>query len=134
MSAARKKPPTPSGPSIRIRVLADSVVAMGPGKADLLNAIDTHGSISAAGRAMGMSYRRAWLLVSTMNSCFRSPLVTSTKGGAEGGHAELTAMGRAVLSAYRDLANRAHDAFSSLIGDAEPSPQPRRRVPATTRR
>lgn len=88
---------------------------MGPGKADLLEAIDTHGSISAAGRAMGMSYRRAWLLVSTMNACFRSPLVITSKGGAEGGSAELTKTGRTVLTAYRRLAEQARATFATLV-------------------
>lgn len=70
-----------------MRVLTDSVVAIGPGKADLLAAIDATGSISAAARTMGMSYRRAWLLVDTMNTAFRAPLVSTAKGGVEGGGA-----------------------------------------------
>ena len=88
---------------------------MGPGKADLLRAIDTHGSISAAARAMSMSYRRAWLLVNTMNEAFRSPLVESTKGGVDGGHAALTRTGRAVLRAYESLVTRAASAFGPLL-------------------
>lgn len=100
---------------IRVRVLSESVVAMGPGKADLLEAIDEHGSISAAARAMGMSYRRAWLLVSTMNAAFHEPLVESTKGGADGGHASLTRVGRQVLKAYRGLNERAQAIFEPLL-------------------
>jgi len=76
---------------------------MGPGKADLLRAIDDTGSISAAARLMGMSYRRAWLLVHTMNECFRSPLVAAEKGGTQGGGAHLTTTGREVLVKYREL-------------------------------
>ena len=77
--------------------------AMGPGKADLLEAIDREGSISGAGRAMGMSYRRAWLLVDTMNRCWAETLVATTPGGGAGKGAQLTPCGRAVLEAYRAL-------------------------------
>jgi molybdate transport system regulatory protein len=121
MSPAKRRTtrPTPAPnantPAVRLRVLADSVIAMGPGKADLLEAIEAHGSISAAARAMGMSYRRAWLLVHTMNTAFRAPLVESSKGGAEGGHASLTADGRRVLVAYRDLSARAAKTFAPLL-------------------
>lgn len=100
---------------VRVRVLADSSVAMGPGKADLLDAIAETGSISGAARAMGMSYRRAWLLVDTMNSCFHSPLVSTAKGGVEGGGASLTATGRKVLAEYRALAESVRATFSPLL-------------------
>jgi molybdate transport system regulatory protein len=76
---------------------------MGPGKADLLDAIRQHGSISAAGRAMGMSYRRAWLLVDAMNRCWNEPLVATSPGSAHGGGARLTPLGEEVLSRYRAL-------------------------------
>ena len=69
----------------RLRVLMGSSIAMGPGKADLLQAIADAGSITRAARHMGMSYRRAWLLVETMNLCFRAPLVAASRGGAGGG-------------------------------------------------
>lgn len=77
--------------------------AMGPGKADLLEAIDREGSISGAGRAMGMSYRRTWLLVDTMNRCWAEPLVEATPGGGATKGAHLTACGRSVLAAFRAL-------------------------------
>lgn len=77
--------------------------AMGPGKADLLDAIAREGSISAAGRAMGMSYRRTWLLVDTMNRSWLEPLVEATAGGGRQSGARLTAAGVAVLAAYREL-------------------------------
>jgi molybdate transport system regulatory protein len=87
-------------PDTRIRILAGSEIALGPGKADLLRAIDETGSISAAARRMRMSYRRAWLLVHTMNECFDPPLVEAVKGGPEGGGAQLTPTGRRVMAEY----------------------------------
>jgi molybdate transport system regulatory protein len=72
---------------VRLRVVLERDVAIGPGKADLLDAVGATGSISAAARRMGMSYKRAWLLVDTMNRCFRAPLVAAAKGGQAGGSA-----------------------------------------------
>jgi len=91
----------------RIRVLLGSSIAIGPGKAALLEAIGESGSIAAAGRRMGMSYRRAWLLTKTMNFCFREPLVEAAKGGIGGGGARLTAMGSKVLALYRSMEDAA---------------------------
>lgn len=86
---------------LHLRLLAGDAIALGPGKADLLEAIAAHGSIAAAGRAMGLSYRRAWALVETMNAAFADPLVAASKGGARGGGAVLTAAGGAALADYR---------------------------------
>ena len=80
---------------------------MGPGKADLLDAIDEEGSITGAARRMGMSYRRAWLLVETMNRCFREPLVQAARGGRRGGGARLTPSGRDALARYRAMEAKA---------------------------
>ena len=91
----------------RLRVLFGSSIAMGPGKADLLDAIEAAGSITGAARRMGMSYRRAWLLVETMNQCFRAPLVEAARGGAGGGGARLTDLGREALQRYRDMEAKA---------------------------
>lgn len=88
----------------------DGVRIMGPGRAALLAAIMEAGSISAAGRRLGMSYKRAWQLVEAMNAAFSTPLVQATKGGARGGGAELTAQGHAVLDAWRRLEAAACDA------------------------
>lgn len=89
-------------------------IAMGPGKADLLEAIRAHGSISAAGRAMAMSYRRTWQLVDTMNRCWREPLVETFPGSSHnGGGARVTAFGDAVLAHYRALQGKLADASSS---------------------
>jgi len=80
---------------------------MGPGKADLLEAIIAEGSISAAGRALGMSYRRAWLLVDEMNRCFDPVLVETLKGGGRERGAKVSATGLAVLEAYREMEREA---------------------------
>jgi molybdate transport system regulatory protein len=87
----------------KIRILIGAVVAIGPGKANLLEAIGRTGSISAAGREMEMSYRRAWLLVEAINSDFAKPLVSTATGGKRGGGAELTAFGADVLRRYRAM-------------------------------
>lgn len=87
----------------RLRILLGPEIAIGPGKADLLDAVARTGSISAAARAMDMSYRRAWLLVDTMNRSFRTPLVEKIKGGASGGGARVTEFGLDVLSRYRAM-------------------------------
>ena len=85
----------------RLRLKAGDAVALGPGKARLLELIQEHRSISAAARAMAMSYRRAWLLVNTMNSCFQQPLVLTATGGTHGGGAELSEQGLKALEIYR---------------------------------
>ena len=89
---------------LKLQLYCGDEIAMGPGKADLLEAIAREGSISAAGRAMGMSYRRAWLLVDTMNRCFRAPLVEAHPGGGQQAGARLTPEGEKALAAYRALA------------------------------
>lgn len=76
---------------------------MGPGKTDLLDAIREHGSISAAGRALGMSYRRAWLLVDAMNRCWKDRLVDTVPGGGQARGARVTEAGDAILSTYRSM-------------------------------
>lgn len=88
---------------LRIRIPHGEDVAMGPGKAALLEAIRETGSISAAGRQLEMSYRKAWLLVDQMNRCFRSPLVEAAKGGSGGGGARLTPAGAEALKRYRAM-------------------------------
>lgn len=88
---------------------------LGPGKADLLERIEESGSIAAAGRAMRMSYKRAWSLVEEMNAAFHAPLVTRSRGGARGGGARLTETGAAVLAHYRTLERRAAEAGEAEI-------------------
>jgi molybdate transport system regulatory protein len=89
--------------TLRLRLLFGDRLVFGPGKGELLSRIAETGSIAAAGRAMGMSYRRAWALVEEMNAAFRAPLVLSVRGGAGGGGAVLSPEGRDVLAAYRAL-------------------------------
>ena len=88
---------------VQVRLLFGQGQTFGPGKADLLQMIGQHGSISAAGRAMGMSYRRAWSLVEEMNLAFALPLVATERGGAGHGGAQVTDAGQAVLARYRAL-------------------------------
>ena len=88
---------------IKLQLLCGGAIAMGPGKADLLDAIAAEGSISGAGRRMGMSYRRAWQLVDLMNRCWEAPLVETSPGSARGVGARLTTEGETVLAGYRAL-------------------------------
>jgi len=97
----------------RLRITKDGDIAVGPGKIDLLEAIAATGSISSAARRLAMSYRRAWLLVDTMNRCFAGPVVEAEAGGRRGGGTALTPLGAEVVRRYRHaeaLAARAADA------------------------
>lgn len=87
----------------RLRFVLEPDIALGPGKADMLEQIRATGSISAAGRLMGMSYKRAWMMVESMNRGFRRPLVAAAKGGTRGGGAQLTPAGEEVLAHYRNM-------------------------------
>ena len=94
---------------VKLQLYCGDEIAMGPGKADLLDAIKAHGSISAAARAMGMSYRRAWLLVDVMNRCWRKPLVATEPGNAQGG-ASVSPFGEQILAHYRGMQIALHGA------------------------
>lgn len=98
MSPKASRPPHPR---LRIRIVFGEDEMIGPGKAELLERIDRCGSIAAAGREMGMSYKRAWQLIGMLNAMFRDPLVDSTRGGPGGGGAVLTQAGREALALYR---------------------------------
>jgi len=97
--------------ALRLRVRRGDAIAMGPGKAALLEAIDAHGSISAAARSIGMSYRRAWLLVEEMNGCFATALVETRPGAG----AALSDAARVVLAAYRAAELVAQDAAAKAL-------------------
>ena len=103
--------PNPAPPPVlRLRILLGKGVMLGPGKAELLERIAETGSIAAAGRAMGMSYKRAWMLVETLNAGFAQPLIESARGGPGGGGAHLTETGAAVLRHYRAVIEAAERA------------------------
>ncbi|WP_340109559.1 winged helix-turn-helix domain-containing protein [Pikeienuella sp. HZG-20] len=101
---------------LKLRVVFDPIAMVGPGRVDLLEFIQETGSISAAGRRMGMSYKRAWSLVEAMNAIFRAPLVESTRGGAKGGGAALTRDGETVLAAYRRIEIKLAEAAAPELG------------------
>lgn len=114
---------------LKLQIVCGDSYAIGPGKADVLAAIEREGSISAAGRALGMSYRRIWLLVDEMNRSFQDRLVDTRSGGSSDRGAQLTETGRAVLAAFRDLeaqsASLAKTAsYHQLIGMVREEPLP----------
>jgi molybdate transport system regulatory protein len=96
-------------PSLSIRIRFGGQGMIGPGKAELLERIAATGSIAAAARDMGMSYKRAWSLVETLNAMFDRPLVDATRGGPGRGGAVLTDRGQAVLAEYRHVQTVAED-------------------------
>lgn len=119
---------------IKMQLLCGQQFAIGPGKAEVLEAIDREHSIRAAGKAMGMSYRRIWLLVDEMNRCFSDKLVETLTGGGHERGARLTETGRAALSAFRELEADtaritelpAYARLSALLRDAPLPPSPGR--------
>lgn len=102
---------------LKIRISNGPLIAMGPGKAELLEAIDKTGSISAAAKLMGMSYRRAWELVDVMNRCFDEPLVKTSPGGTHGGGAQITEFGFFVLNRYRSILAKAQAAAEQELAE-----------------
>lgn len=114
---------------LKLQLVCGDGFAIGPGKADILEAIDREGSISAAGRALGMSYRRAWLLVDEMNRCFREKVIETQKGGSTEQGARLTDLGRLVLEAYRSLEEQSagltdDPAYARLVSALRDEPLP----------
>lgn len=104
---------------LKIRIVFSDGSMIGPGKADLLELIAETGSISAARLRMGMSYKRAWTLVETLNAIFEAPLVVRTRGGATGGGASLTDLGTEILASYRSLQARAGEAAATDLNAIE---------------
>ena len=100
-------------PGLTLRVLGKSVAAMGPGKAELIERIGRTGSISAAARDMGMSYRRAWQLVESLNETFDEPVVTTATGGMRGGGARVTAFGKRLAARFRAMEHKASAAIAA---------------------
>jgi molybdate transport system regulatory protein len=99
-------------PGLTLRILDSGNPAMGPGKAALIAHIDATGSISAAAREMGMSYRRAWQLVEAINKSFSEPVIVTATGGKRGGGASVTAFGRALVAQFRAMELKASSAIA----------------------
>jgi molybdate transport system regulatory protein len=116
-------------PKLRVSIVFESGARIGPGKARLLQSIHDTGSISAAAREMGMSYKRAWLLLDSINQAFTEPVVSAAPGGAGGGGARLTAFGAEVLERYRRIDERAAavavDDLAVLADRARPDAGPK---------
>jgi molybdate transport system regulatory protein len=122
---------------LTLRIDFETAEALGPGKIRLLELVRDTGSISAAGRAMDMSYRRAWLLIDTLNTAFRQPVVRTKLGGKSGGGALLTRFGEELIRSYRDMELVAHAALrphlamlESAVGPARQTPTARPIVPS----
>ncbi|MEO8153256.1 MAG: winged helix-turn-helix domain-containing protein [Rhizobacter sp.] len=99
----------------RFRITAGDVIAVGPGKISLLEAIDETGSITSAAKSLDMSYRRAWMLLDELNRALRQPAVDSAKGGQNGGGSELTDVGRQLIDTYRRIESTAASACAADI-------------------
>jgi len=114
--------------------------AIGPGKVRLLEAIRDTGSITQAGIALGMSYRRAWLLVDDMNNCFHEPVIAAQAGGRHGGGAALTPFAKRLIDQHRAIEAEAHTATAARLGALEaafkapPEPTPATKPRAAPRR
>ena len=106
-------------PRVRIRIQFEGDHSMGPGKAQLLEAVAEHGSISAAARSMGMAYRHAWELIDDLNQCFREPVVTTAAGGRSGGGATLTTFGAELLRRFRSMEQDAARAIARDLAALE---------------
>lgn len=117
MPKAREPGAAGRTPKPQIRILFRKAIAMGPGKAELLQAIERTGSISAAAREMDMSYRRAWLLVDTMNQSFKQVLVSTETGGQRGGGARVTEFGHEVLQRYLAMEAKAANSVSAEMAE-----------------
>jgi molybdate transport system regulatory protein len=116
-----RAPAANSGPVLqfRPRIFHRGEIALGPGKADLLAAIQTHGSIAKGAKSLRMSYMRAWTLVKIMNQSFREPLVEVDRGGAKGGAARLSALGQKVLGLYGVMVTQSEKATQKTWAQLE---------------
>ena len=118
-------------PGLMLRVLASDHPAIGPGKAQLVALIDSTGSIAAAAREMGMSYRRAWQLVEALNASFIEPVVVTAVGGKRGGGAVVTEFGRTLVAQFRAMEDKAS---AAIAADLEHLQRQMRKPPRSTRR
>jgi molybdate transport system regulatory protein len=101
----------------RMRIRSGDAVALGPGKVDLLEAVREYGSISAAARSLGMSYRRAWLLIDELNRSLKSPATHSEQGGQSGGGCTLTPVGETIIRLYRGVEEEAQRSCAKQIAE-----------------
>ena len=99
----------------RMRVTSGDTISVGPGKISLLEAIRDTRSITAAAKSIGMSYRRAWILIDELNASLKKPAVRSAKGGEHGGGSELTEVGDALVGLYRHIEQRAATACAADV-------------------
>jgi molybdate transport system regulatory protein len=106
-------------PGLLLRILTVDGPAFGPGRAQLIAAIDAEGSISAAARTMGMSYRRAWQLVESVNASFAEAVVVTETGGRKGGGARVTPFGRELVARYRSMEEKASAAIGGELAEIE---------------
>ena len=111
-------------PQLFLRIDLEPRGRIGPGKIKLLEAIEAQGSISGAGRALGMSYRRAWLLVEELNALFAHPVVRTQMGGSRGGGSKLTPLGRDLVARYRQLEAEVRDLTTLRLGPIEQAVTP----------
>ena len=117
-----------AAPVVRFRIDFAERSSLGPGKIRLLEAIRDSGSLSQAARDIGMSYRRAWLLVESLRRCFREPVTLASTGGKEGGGMQVTDFGDALIRSYRELerdfealaARRFHPVIAAVVRRAKP--------------
>lgn len=118
---------------VRFRLDLAGGLSVGPGKIELLELLEAHGSISAAARAMRMSYRQAWLLLDSLNKGFGEPVFETTTGGRRGGGAQITVFGRRLVERYRALEKSLERLAQQALADIV-TPPARLRAPATSRR
>ena len=112
--AKKRSAPAQGGLSIRVDVTEQ--LRLGPGKVALLEAIGELGSISAAGRSIGMSYKRAWDLVEELNRGCEQPVVSTSPGGRDGGGSRLTPTGAALIRLYREIEHASIEATQAQLG------------------
>ena len=115
-------------PKTHVRLDFSEGSSIGPGKIGLLEAIATTGSLSAAARELGMSYRRAWLLLHSVNAGFDEPVADLSTGGVDGGGAKLTAFGQKLVKDYREFQRRvdalAQKSFGGIQASGTPAVEP----------
>jgi molybdate transport system regulatory protein len=116
-------------PVIRFRIDFSDTSYLGPGKVELMEQIQKHGSISAAGRAMDLSYRRAWLLLNSLNDSFLDPVSVNVTGGPKGGGVKLTPFGELLIKRYRDVERRFSEIADSRLTDIQARVKPCNVIP-----